>query len=147
MNQIRMLKCNSDLEWAKAKYFRTKYFFGTNNVEDPYIWTFTHSSHEHFVLYRNTEIIGYAHIQLWDNLRAAMRIIVIDEVERNKNYGSQFLQLCEEHLENQGYKTLHTEASPAALNFYKKHAYLEIPFNDPDGHKSDPSDTALAKNL
>jgi GNAT superfamily N-acetyltransferase len=147
MSQLKILKCNDQTQWELAKYFRQKYFFGLNNIEDPYQWTFTHPSHEHFVLYNDTKIIGYAHIQLWGYLRAALRIIVIEEVQRNKNFGSKFLQLCEEHLKKQGYKTLHAESNPIALDFYMKNGYVELPFDDPDGFESDPNDTALAKNL
>ena len=58
----------------------------------------------HFVLYEGTNIIGYAHLQLWSQQRAAMRIIAIDEEKRNHQYGSQFLQLCEKWIKSQGYK-------------------------------------------
>lgn len=33
-------------------------------------------------------MIGYAHIQLWPNHRAALRIIVIDESYRNHGLGA-----------------------------------------------------------
>ncbi|WCR57404.1 GNAT family N-acetyltransferase [Rickettsia asembonensis] len=76
-----------------------------------------------------------------------MRIIVIDELKRNNNFGSKFLELCEEWLKSKNYKTLHAESSPAALEFYRKNGYMEMPFNDPDGYESLPDDTAMGKKL
>src|SRR4051812_13064440 len=98
--------CSTDAEWASAKNFRQKYFFDPQNINDPYTWTFNHPQHKHFVLYQGTEIIGYAHIQLWSDARAAIRIIVIDEAKRNNNFGSQFLVLCESRLKTEGYKSI-----------------------------------------
>ncbi|MCZ6902209.1 MAG: GNAT family N-acetyltransferase [Rickettsia endosymbiont of Ixodes persulcatus] len=91
--------------------------------------------------------MGYSHIQLWSDERVATRIIVIDELKRNNNFGSKFLELCEKWLKSKGYKTLHIESSPAVLGFYRKNGYIEMPFNDPDGYESSPDDTAIGKIL
>jgi GrpB-like predicted nucleotidyltransferase (UPF0157 family)/GNAT superfamily N-acetyltransferase len=146
-DRVRMLKCTDTEEWDAAKHFRQKYFFGKVNIADPYHWTFNHPDHVHFILYQGTEIIGYAHIQLWPEARAAMRIIVIDEPKRNNNFGGQFLALCEKWLKSQSYNSIHAEASPAALAFYKKNGYIEMPFNDPAGDECGPPDIAVGKLL
>lgn len=145
--RLRMLKCTDEREVTKAKDFRRKYFFEPHGIEDPYLWTFNHEDHVHLVLYQGTEIIGYAHLQLWHDNRAAVRIIVIDKAKRNNQFGSQFLEACENWLKLKGYKSIHTEASPAALGFYRKSGYIGMPFNDPDGYESDPSDIAMGKVL
>ena len=72
-DKIRLLRCIHDLEWEAARAFRQKYFFDKMPMDDPYIWTFDHPDHIHFILYQGTSIIGYAHIQLWLNARAAFR--------------------------------------------------------------------------
>lgn len=146
-NRLRFVKCTHYEEMHTAKNFRQKYFFDKVSIEDPYLWTFNHSEHVHFIFYQGVKIIGYAHIQLWPNRRAAMRIIVIDEERRNEGLGGYFLKLIEKWLKSQDYKTIHVESSPRALLFYKKHAYHDMPFNDPDGYKADPSDTPIGKNL
>jgi hypothetical protein len=97
-NQIRILKCNDQTEWKAARYFRDKYFFGPYGTEDPYTWTFNHLEHVHLILYQGTEIIGYEHIQLWPDHRAAIRIIAVDEDKWNQNAGSRFLALTEKWL-------------------------------------------------
>lgn len=74
-----------------------------------------------------------------------MRIIVIDELKRNHQFGRQFLVLYEKWLKSQGYKNLHIESSPAALKLYKLNGYIDMPFDDPDGYESDPQDTAVGK--
>ena len=99
-NKHRFVLCTHYSEWDAAKHLRNKYFFEPHNIEDPYTWTFNHPQHKHLVLYQGTEIIGYAHIQLWADERAAMRIIVIDEAKRNNHFGRKFLHLCEKWLKS-----------------------------------------------
>ncbi len=142
-----MRLCTHYDEWKAARAFRKKYFFDKVPMKDPYSWTFDHKDHLHLVLYRGTEIIGYAHIHLWPNQKAALRIIVIDEAFRNKGYGGHFLELCERWLKQRGIKTLHTQSSPKAYSFYSQHAYKELPFNDPDGYESNPQDIDVGKIL
>ena len=125
---IKFAPCANPSEWDAAKYFRQRYFFDLHSIEDPYTWTFNHSEHKHFVLYDDAEIIGYAHLQLWVDQRAAMRIIAIDEYKRNNNFGGKLLRFCEEWLKNHEYKSIHVQSNPAALNFYKKNGYLEMQF-------------------
>ena len=88
-SRLRMLKCNDDTEWHAAKELRRKRF----PVEDLEEWTFNHPEHEHVVLYRGTEIVGYAHIQLLGEAQAAVRMMVIEEAER-----SQFLAFIKKWL-------------------------------------------------
>ena len=134
-------------EWAVAKAFRQGEFFDKAAIEDPYTWTFDHPDHVHLVLYKGAIIVGYAHLQLWPENRAAMRIIVIDEALRNQGLGGHFLTQCERWLRTKGIKSLHTESSPAAKRFYEKQGYGLMPFNDPDGYKSDPQDTPMGKRV
>lgn len=142
---MHMSECNNETEWNAAKNFRQKYFFGPSNIVDPYTWTFNHPSHKHFVLYQNDEIVGYVHIQLWPENRAAMRIIVIDETKRNQNLGSEFLHFCEEWLRNHKYKSLHLESRPSSFRFYQKNGYVNMTFNDPNGDDCGLPDIPMGK--
>lgn len=144
-NGWRMVKALTDREWNAVCLLRQKNFF--KSKEDPYTWTFTHKDHIHFVFYKNAEIIGYAHLQLWPENRAALRIIVIDEHYRKLGFGSQFLRLCERWLYHQEFKKLLIQSSQEAYQFYRKHGYTEMPFNDPDGYESDPRDIEIGKCL
>jgi ribosomal protein S18 acetylase RimI-like enzyme len=90
---------------------------------------------------------GYAHIQMWPNQRAALRILVIDEPYRNKGSGSQFLHLCERFLQKEGIKSIHDEARPTAVKFYRRNGYTEMPFNDPTGDPPSIYDVAMGKLL
>jgi GrpB-like predicted nucleotidyltransferase (UPF0157 family)/GNAT superfamily N-acetyltransferase len=144
---VCMRLCTHYEEWAAARHFRQKYFFDKVPVIDPYTWTFDRKDHVHFVLYEGTKIVGYAHIQLWADQRAALRIIVIEESLRNKGRGGQLLELCERWLQQQGITVLQTQASPNAYAFYCKHGYIKMPFNDPDGYEGDPQDIEMGKKL
>lgn len=146
-NRIRIMKCTHYAEWETAKRLRQKYFFDPLSLEEPYTWTFNHKDHAHLILYQGVEIIGYAHIQFWPNYRAALRILVIDESHRHQGLGSQFLQLCEHWLKKQGIKSLHDEARPDAIKFYRKNGYIEMPFNDPSGEPPSLQDLAMGKML
>lgn len=146
-NRIRMLKCNDNTEWQAAKHFRNTYFFGPHGIEDPYTWTFNHEEHAHLVLYQGTEIIGYAHIQLWPDQRAAIRIIVTDENKRNQSFGSRFLELIERWLKSLGVKSIHAESRQSSLRFYLKNGYTEMPFNDPGGDECGPPDVPVGRLL
>lgn len=146
-NQLRFVICTHFNEWDAAKFLRQKYFFDKVSIQDPYEWTFNHKEHMHFVLYKGVEIIGYAHIQLWPESRAAVRIIVVDERERNQGFGGQFLNWIEAWLRTKGYQCMHTESSPNALKFYRNQGYTEMPFNDPDGYEGDERDTPMGKFL
>lgn len=146
-NRIRIMKCTHYVEWEAAKRLRNKYFFDPLSISDPYTWTFDHPEHVHLILYQGVEIIGYAHIQFWPNQRAALRIIVIDEDYRQHGLGSQFLQLCEQWLKKQSIKSLHDEARPNVVSFYRRNGYIEMPFEDPSGEPPSPHDIAMGKNL
>lgn len=146
-NRTRLMKCNDDTEWAAAKHFRDTYFFGPHGIEDPYTWTFAHPSHAHLLLYQGVDIIGYAHMQFWPENRAAMRIIVVDEGKQNHGFGSTFLQLIEEWIRSKGFKSIHAESRQSSLAFYRKNGYIDMPFDDPDGHESDPHDIPVGKIL
>lgn len=145
--RIRIMKCTHYAELEVAKRLRNKYFFDPLSIADPYSWTFNHPEHVHLVLYQGVEVIGYAHIQFWPEHRAALRIIVIDEKYRKHGLGSQFLQLCEEWLKSQGIKSLHDEARPNVVSFYRRNGYTEMPFEDPSGEPPSPHDIAMGKKL
>ncbi len=144
---LRIVEALTDREWAAAKSFRQREFFDKASIDDPYTWTFDHPDHVHLILYKGAAIVGYAHIQLWPESRAAIRIIVIDESVRNQGLGEHFLTQCERWLRTQGRISLHTESSPAAKRFYDKQGYTLIPFNDPDGYEGGPEDIPMGKRL
>ncbi len=51
-DQIHIAKCVQDAEWDFAQILRSKYFFDPLAIQDPYIWTFDHQEHIHFILYQ-----------------------------------------------------------------------------------------------
>jgi GrpB-like predicted nucleotidyltransferase (UPF0157 family) len=116
-DRVRMLKCNDETEWKKAKDFRSKYFGALLGTDDPYSQTLNHPEHEHLILYQGTEIIGYAHIQVWKYSKAAIHVIIIDETKRNNNLDNVFLSLCKNWLIRRGYNSIHSKPSHGALNF------------------------------
>jgi len=145
--RLRFVRCAHSSEWDAAKHFRQTQFFDKVSIQDPYIWTFDHPDHAHFVLYKGVKIIGYAHIQLWPGNRAALRIVVIDDIKRNQSFGGAFLEFMEKWLKSQNYQSIHAESSPEALAFYKKYGYSEMSFDDPDENESYARDVPVGKKL
>jgi GrpB-like predicted nucleotidyltransferase (UPF0157 family)/predicted GNAT family N-acyltransferase len=141
----RMVQALTDREWSAVRNLRNNYFF--KGQHDPYTWTFKHQDHIHFVFYKNAEIIGYCHLQLWDQQRAILRIIVIDENHRNLGYGSQFLKLCERWLIHQRIQEIFIHSSPEAYPFYCYHGYVKRKFKDPEGYEADSRDIEIGKLL
>ncbi len=144
-HQIRLM--SSELQKNEALDFRQRHFFDRINIQDPYRWALDHREHLHWLLYDDDKVIGYAHVQMWPDHRAALRIIIIDEQVRGHGLGRYLLSYCEQAMKEQGFKLLQTEASSKAYFFYKKLGYTEMPFNNPDGEPTHPDDRAMGKYL
>lgn len=138
---------SSEKEKIAALDFRQKHFFDRLKIQDPYAWALDQKDHLHWLLYDGDEVIGYAHVQMWPDHRAALRIIVIDEQRRGQGMGKCLMDYCEEELKRRGVALFQTEASPNAYLFYKKLGYIEMPFNNPDGEATHPDDRAMGKYL
>ena len=143
--QARLI--SSEKEKNAALDFRQKHFFDRLKIQDPYAWALDQQDHLHWLLYDGNEVIGYAHVQMWPNHRAALRIIVIDEQRRGQGMGKCLMDHCEKELKQLGVTLFQTEASPNAYLFYKKLEYTEMPFNNPDGEATHPDDRAMEKYL
>ncbi|MFZ4115509.1 MAG: GNAT family N-acetyltransferase [Chthoniobacterales bacterium] len=144
---IRITKALTPREWEKVSSFRQHYFFNKISREDPYTWTFEHQDHLHYLLYQGSEIVGYLHLQLWGKSRSALRIMVIDQEYQRLGLGKKFLADVERWLREQGIRSLHVQSSPEAHQFYLQQGYYEMPFNDPEGYKTDSRDVEIGKIL
>jgi GrpB-like predicted nucleotidyltransferase (UPF0157 family) len=103
-NQLRILKCLTDEEWNAAGNLRRKYF---NRSDDPYFGSFDESNHKHFILYQGTEIVGYAHIQLWQESKTAiLHVVAIAESHRDNGCESYLCAVIDEWLIVHGYKLM-----------------------------------------
>jgi GrpB-like predicted nucleotidyltransferase (UPF0157 family)/GNAT superfamily N-acetyltransferase len=141
---LRIVQALTDREWDAVRHLRQQYF---SNHDDTFTWTFKDSQHTHLVLYKATKIIGYAHIQMWPEDTAFLRIITIDELYRNKGFGSDFLKLCERWLSHQKRKKLFVQSSPAAYKFYCDNGYIKMTFIDVAVYEADPQNIEMEKDL
>lgn len=143
--QARLI--SSKKEKKTALDFRQQHFFDRLKMQDPYAWALDQKNHLHWLLYDGDEVIGYAHVQIWSNHRAALRIVVVDEQRRKQGLGKYLMDHCEQELKQRGIALLQTEASPNAYLFYKKLGYIEMPFNNPEGEPTHQNDRAMGKYL
>lgn len=98
-------------------------------------------------MYKGTNIIGYAHIQLFSKSQALIRIIVITDTMSKYGFGKEFLQFIEKWLKEYGYGSLHADSTIEALPFYKKMGYTNMPFPDINEEGQHSTDVAVAKQL
>ncbi len=147
MNSLQIHLVSTDKDKQIAIDFRQKHFFDPAGFQDPYRHTLNEKEHLHWLLYDGNKVVGYAQVQIWPDQRAALRIIVIEELVRGRGRGKYLMRYCEQELKKQGITLLQTEASPKAVQFYKKLGYVEMPFNNPDGEETHPNDLAMGKYL
>ena len=91
----------------------------------------TDANHYHFVLYRGTEIVSVAHVELLNEKEAALRSLATDEPHKNKGYGREAMALLEKLVKSKGRSVIKMHAAGGAEHFYRKLGYKEMEFNDP----------------
>ena len=101
-NGWRMVQALTDREWKAVHTLRGQYFLNTTRFPE----SFKDKNHIHFLFYKNSDIIGYAHIQLYDKDSATLLILVIDSLCQNLGFEDQFLKLCQRWVLHQGIKQL-----------------------------------------
>jgi GrpB-like predicted nucleotidyltransferase (UPF0157 family) len=92
-NRLRVLKCATDEEWNAAKNFRRKYFDQIINTD---------TNHEHFILYRGVEIIGYADIHILSDTEA--KVLIFENTD--KETSEYFNNVIKEWMNVHGYRKL-----------------------------------------
>jgi GrpB-like predicted nucleotidyltransferase (UPF0157 family) len=98
-NRLRVLKCATENEWDAAKKFRKKYF-DRITVPDSISGNFDDPNHEHFVLYRGVEIIGYADIRIVSKSKAELSVFE----NSDRKASEYFNNVIKEWMEVQKYK-------------------------------------------
>lgn len=95
----RFVQALTDREWEAVCALRQQHFF---NLELAPL-----KEHIHFVFYKESAIIGYAHLQLLEEHRAVLHALVIDRYYQQQGFESFLLQLCERWLRHQGIHMWH----------------------------------------
>ncbi|MDR3155741.1 MAG: GrpB family protein [Holosporaceae bacterium] len=98
-NRLRVLKCATEEEWDAAKKFRKKYF-DRITVPESIPGNFDDTNHEHFVLYRGVEIIGYADIFIASESEAELSVFENQDREASEYFDN----VIKEWMEVQKYK-------------------------------------------
>lgn len=132
-NPYQLAQLTSESDWDEYHRIREKEIFARSAVVyDRNHTTMTAKQHQHFVFYKDKDIIGVLHIEFFDTENVAIRTIAIDGDLKNQGLGSELLSLAERWLKEQGIKLIRLHANPPALSFYQRHGYFEAPFPDPD---------------
>ncbi|MDR2677086.1 MAG: GrpB family protein [Puniceicoccales bacterium] len=96
-DRLRVLKCLTESEQDAVRRFR-KDHFARLAISDPLDGDLDDESHEHFILYRGTEIVGYADIHILPENETEICMLVTPE-----NY-PYFNNVISEWIEVHGYK-------------------------------------------
>jgi GrpB-like predicted nucleotidyltransferase (UPF0157 family) len=131
---IRIVKALTEHEWSTLKKFREEYFYKHKQLPDPYINLLNDPAHVHLVVLKKTDIIGYAHIEIYPDNKSVIHFIFISENKRNKNIGSELLKFIEKWLLSRDFKNLYSKISPETLGFLQKNGFQDMQFNNAVGN-------------
>lgn len=140
----RIVKALTEREWTAVQALRKNFL---KSQSDQLAGTLEEQEQIHFVFYQNAEIVGYAHLQLGQEKRALLSMLVIDERYRKLGLGSQLLKLCERWLTHQGFKIVQVPTSLASCKFYGEQGYLPMPFHSFNGHEKEIGKLTRGKTL
>lgn len=76
--------------------------------------------------------IGTARLDLFENRRAAIRMVAITQHEQKKGYGRDLMNEVESYAKAKGASLLMLNATPSAVGFYTKLGFKEDIWDDPD---------------
>lgn len=100
-NSLRMLKMSDESERLAALTYQQEYLRENPNNEALYLDNLDSNDHQHFILYKGVEIIGYAQVQLWyQDGENPIRAVIIDKTQHGQGYDNWFLQMLEKWVKN-----------------------------------------------
>lgn len=105
-NRLRTMCCTHHEEWNSAKKLRAQYY-KEKGITDSYDWTQEDSERKHLVLYKGTEIIGYAQVDFRTEEEATVSTIVISKIYQNEDYEKKFVKFIEHWLTTLRYSVTH----------------------------------------
>lgn len=110
-NGLTVAQANLPAEWNAARRLRQKHFMATKSIKDPYTWTFKLASHVHFMLYHGTEIIGYAHMEVWPDASATIHLMIVDDKKHDDGFEAKFTAVLDRWMQSRKYKKIQREIS------------------------------------
>lgn len=147
-DRLRFLKCTHYEEWEAYHHIVTEQIFDPIHVAyDRNHPSITAENHFHFVLSKGTVIVTVAHVEFLNENEAALRSLATDENYKRRGFGKVMMDLLEKWLKQQGKTIIKIRVTLRAEQFYRKLGYIEMPFNDPEGHQGSACDIVLGKKL
>ncbi len=109
---------------------REQIFAPLNIIYDENHPTLTLKNHFHFILYKGSKIVSVIHVELLNQMQAAIRSLATDEPYKRNGYGGYIMQLVEKWIKTQGRNIIKLHANPNAEKFYRKLGYAEMEFDE-----------------
>lgn len=128
----RITKALKTREWERVHALRKEYFFNQGLTKDPEI-NFDAPDHFHYMFYKESEIIGYLHLELLEESQAILKMMIIDPLYRKQGLGKKFLIDIERWLQWKGVKKILVSSHEEAYPFYLKQGYQEFCQGQPKG--------------
>ncbi len=82
------------------------------------------------VLVEDDTVVGTVRIDLFDAVRAALRLVAIVPEQQRKGHGTALLRLAEDFARRHGRQCIVLHSNSAAIGFYLQHGYVEASWED-----------------
>lgn len=131
-NGLTVVQALHDNEWKECHRIRKQQIFDRlpHIKYDPNHPTLTDPNHYHFVMMKGIDVIAVAQIEMFDEEAAILRILATDAPFQRHGYGTYFLNLMERWALQHGKIKILMHAARRAEQFYRRHGYTEMEFND-----------------
>ncbi len=117
----RMVQAFTEREWTTAHTLHRQYFekhnlpFSKINCSD--------EGHIHFILYQNSEAVGYAYLEMFSDNECNLHMLMIDLKKVSKNLEGAFLEKCERWLKHNNIKKIRVLCPLQLDKYYSHHGY------------------------
>jgi len=133
--RLRIVICTHYTEWEFAKNLRNKYSSRINEKSVPFVFTSNSENHKHFILYHGTNIVGYAHIHLYQTKVATLCFFAIEKDYKGNGFGTSFIKLLEKWIKLEGYKSIYIKNSLVKLEFFQHFNFIKFDSRDLDSYE------------
>ena len=132
-NNFNINFCMHDNEWTTYHRIREKQIFSPINVDyDRNHPSITAENNYHLVLYKGTNIVAVAHIELLkDGVTIALRSLATDDPYKQQGCGSYIMKILETWGKYQERQYIKMHARLSSEQFYRKLGYIDMKFDDP----------------
>lgn len=128
---MKIKQVETEKEWEAYHHIREVQLFSPLNIAyDRNHPSLTAENIYHFIGYIGNNIVTVGMVELIDTKIAALRALATDEPYKNQGHATYMLKYLERWIKQQGRSTIKMHAALGAVSFYRKHEYIDMPFDE-----------------